>query len=81
MERFIQTALRECAYARAYRTSDQRAAHLPIWTHMYNWHRPHRGMNAKPPIGRLSINKDNLLRQHTWSISRDLRFTRNAPTL
>ena len=81
MERFIQTALREWAYASAYRTSDQRAAHLPIWTHMYNWHRPHRGLNAKPPIGRLSINKDNLLRLHTWSISRDLRFTRNAPTL
>ena len=53
----------------------------PIWTHMYNWHRPHGSLNAKPPIGRLSINKDNLLRQHTWSISRDFRFTRNAPTL
>jgi len=31
-ERFIQTALREWAYARAYQTSDQRAAELPIWT-------------------------------------------------
>ena len=40
-ERFIQTALREWAYARAYETSDQRAAHLPIWTHMHNWRRPH----------------------------------------
>ena len=35
-ERFIQTALREWAYARAYKTSDQRAADLPIWLHMYN---------------------------------------------
>lgn len=35
-ERFIQTALREWAYARAYNTSDQRAAYLPLWTHLYN---------------------------------------------
>jgi transposase InsO family protein len=28
-ERFIQTALREWAYARAYQTSDHRKAHLP----------------------------------------------------
>src|SRR3954468_9838384 len=30
-ERFIQTALREWAYAQAYPTSDHRAAALPIW--------------------------------------------------
>src|SRR5882724_11917910 len=40
-ERFIQTALREWAYARAYDQSDQRAEHLPHWLHRYNWHRPH----------------------------------------
>ena len=40
-ERFIQTALREWAYAKAYDTSRQRAAELPHWMHRYNWHRPH----------------------------------------
>jgi putative transposase len=40
-ERFSQTALREAAYARAYETSDHRRSHLPVWNHMYNWHRPH----------------------------------------
>ena len=40
-ERFVQTSLREWAYARAYSTSEQRAAELPIWLHRYNWHRPH----------------------------------------
>ena len=40
-ERFIQTALREWAYAQAYPTSDRRAQDLPIWLHRYNWHRPH----------------------------------------
>jgi transposase InsO family protein len=33
-ERFIQTALREWAYARAYQSSDHRKAHLPKWNHM-----------------------------------------------
>ena len=63
-ERFIQTALREWAYARAYKTSDQRAAELPAWTHMYNWHRPHSSLNSKTPISRLGLNEDNLLRFH-----------------
>jgi transposase InsO family protein len=34
-ERFIQTALREWAYAQAYTTSDRRAAELPAWLHRY----------------------------------------------
>lgn len=63
-ERFIQTAIREWAYARAYQTSDHRAAELPLWTHMYNWHRPHGGINDKTPISRLGLNRDNLLRFH-----------------
>ena len=49
-ERFIQTALREWAYAKAYERSDHRGAELPIWLHRYNWHRPHGGIGAKPPI-------------------------------
>ncbi len=63
-ERFIQPALREWAYARAYETSDQRAAHLPVWNHMYNWHRPHGGIKDQTPISRLAITGDNLLRHH-----------------
>ncbi len=63
-ERFIQTALREWAYARAYQTSDQRADHLPAWLHSYNWHRPHGSLKAKTPISRLGLSEDNLLRLH-----------------
>jgi transposase InsO family protein len=40
-ERFIQTALREGAYARRYDSSEQRGAHLNHWLHQYNWHRLH----------------------------------------
>lgn len=63
-ERFIQTAIREWAYARAYHTSEQRARHLPIWTHMYNWHRPHGGIKGQTPISRLGWDRNNLLRFH-----------------
>jgi transposase InsO family protein len=64
-ERFIQSALREWAYARAYQNSRQRTDELPRWLHRYNWHRPHRSLNAKPPISRLDLSEDNLLRFHT----------------
>jgi transposase InsO family protein len=63
-ERFIQTALREWAYAQAYPTSDRRAEELPIWLHRYNWHRPHGGIKSKTPISRLGLTEDNLLRLH-----------------
>ncbi|MEI9416369.1 integrase core domain-containing protein, partial [Mesorhizobium sp. Cs1321R2N1] len=64
-ERFIQTALREWAYAVAYANSDHCAAELPIWLHRYNWHRPHGSLKSKPPISRLGLTKDNLLRLHS----------------
>jgi transposase InsO family protein len=64
-ERFIQSALREWAYARAYQSSDQRSAELLNWLHCYNWHRPHGSLKAKTPISRLGLSEDNLLRLHS----------------
>jgi transposase InsO family protein len=64
-ERFIQTSLREWAYARAYKSSRQRAAELPYWLHRYNWHRPHGSIGSMPPISRLGLAGNNLLRLHT----------------
>ena len=64
-ERFIQTALREWAYAQAYDTSALRAAELPFWLHRYNWHRPHGSLKSKPPVSRLALTEDNLLRLHS----------------
>ena len=64
-ERFIQTSLREWAYAQAYRNSQQRRAELPIWLHRYNWHRPHAGIHDKVPISRLGLPENNLLRLHS----------------
>jgi transposase InsO family protein len=64
-ERFVQTSLREWAYARAYETSEERAAELPFWLHRYNWHRPHGSIGAKPPISRIRLTSDNVLRLHS----------------
>jgi transposase InsO family protein len=64
-ERFIQTSLREWAYARAYLNSKQRAHELPFFMHRYNWHRPHASIGRMPPITRLGLTKDNLLRLHS----------------
>jgi transposase InsO family protein len=64
-ERFVQTSLREWAYARAYETSEDRAAELPFWLHRYNWHRPHGSIGAKPPISRIRLTSDNVLRLHS----------------
>jgi transposase InsO family protein len=63
-ERFIQTSLREWAYAQTYDSSDQRAAELPTWLHRYNWHRPHGGIKSQTPVSRLGLDRDNLLRLH-----------------
>jgi transposase InsO family protein len=63
-ERFIQTALREWAYANRYESSAQRLAHLRPWIHRYNWHRPHASLNQLPPISRSNLDDNNLLRHH-----------------
>jgi transposase InsO family protein len=64
-ERFIQSAIREWAYGRAYRNSAQRRAALPVWNHFYNWHRPHHGINLASPMSRLSMPRKNVLTLHS----------------
>jgi transposase InsO family protein len=49
-ERFIQTLLREWAYALPYRSSDSRAADLPRWLRHYNHERSHASLAARSPI-------------------------------
>ncbi|MBV9430021.1 MAG: IS481 family transposase [Bradyrhizobiaceae bacterium] len=64
-ERFIQTALREWAYATAFEHSDERRNELPVWLHRYNWHRPHASLAKRAPISRLGLTGNNLLQTHT----------------
>jgi transposase InsO family protein len=63
-ERFIQTAIREWAYARLYQNSEERNQHLQPWIHQYNWHRPHASLNQMPPISRSGLDVNNLLSHH-----------------
>lgn len=64
-ERFIQTLLREWAYAASYDTSLHRASALTPWLHLYNWHRPHASLDRRSPISRIGLGRDNLLRLHS----------------
>jgi len=64
-ERFIQTALREWAYARIYQNSQQRTDALISFNHQYNWHRPHASLKQKTPISRARLDDNNLLRHHS----------------
>ena len=52
-ERFVQTSLREWAYAQPYVSSAQREAALQPFVHRYNWHRPHSALNRQPPMSRI----------------------------
>lgn len=51
-ERFIQTALREWAYATHWTDSQQRNLALAPWTDYYNFARPHGSLHYQPPISR-----------------------------
>jgi transposase InsO family protein len=62
-ERFIQTALREWAYARSYRHSPARALALQRWLTHYNLQRPHSALGYRPPISRIGMN--NVLQLNT----------------
>jgi transposase InsO family protein len=54
-ERFIQTALREWAYAQHWQSSEQRDAQLQAWVHFYNHERPHASLNDRPPNSRMPV--------------------------
>ena len=53
-ERFIQTSLREWAYAKPYASSQQRNAAIGPWIEDYNLNRPHSGIGHRPPFERLN---------------------------
>ncbi len=56
-ERFIQTMLREWAYAAVYRNSDHRTAALPAFLDWYNNHRPHGALGKKTPASLLEADE------------------------
>src|SRR5208282_1261480 len=63
-ERFIQTAIREWAYARTYQNSAERQQQLNLWLHDYNFHRPHVSLKLNTPASRTGLNRNNLLTLH-----------------
>lgn len=57
-----RTLLDEWAYARPYRSEQERRGAFPAWLHTYNHHRGHTALKGKPPAGRVT----NLTGQYTW---------------
>ncbi len=55
-ERFIGTLQREWAYARLFRSNDERLRSLPAWVATYNRRRPHAGLAGQTPMAVL-VNK------------------------
>ena len=51
-ERFIQTLIREWAYARSYASSARRTQALRPWVRAYNVRRPHAALSYQPPCSR-----------------------------
>lgn len=58
VERYQQTLAREWAYGQRYRSSDTRAAALPIWLNHYNSTRPHSSIGNRPPTSRAPVRND-----------------------
>ncbi len=57
-ERFIKTLLAEWAYARPYRSNDERLEALPEWLRIYNHGRPHTALDGLTPHQALVNNVD-----------------------
>jgi transposase InsO family protein len=53
-ERFIQTSIREWAYARPYPSSEARKQAIGPWTDAYNLNRPHSAIGGKTPFQKLT---------------------------
>jgi transposase InsO family protein len=68
-ERFIQTALREWAYAASYASSNERASELPRWLHEDNPFRNHKSLQSQTAMSRVGQGADNVLRLHRYSFT------------
>ena len=55
-ERFIQTSIREWAYATPFASSAERSRAMHPWLSAYNTTRPHSALKGKPPISRIARN-------------------------
>ena len=64
-ERFIQTSLREWAYAVAYAHSRERTRALPGWLAHYNYRRSHSALGGLPPISRIRSPVNKVLKLDT----------------
>ena len=78
-ERFIQTLLREWAYAAAYPTSAARRRALPGFLRRYNTTRPHKSLGGDPAIPATRRTDQRGCRLHLARERRDIRGNTSRP--
>lgn len=64
-ERFNRTLLEEWAYARMYRSNEERIDALRPWLDEYNHRRPHTALGGKTPMQVLIASVNNVSVNHT----------------
>ena len=62
VERFNRNLLDEWAYARPYRSAQERRDAFPGWLNTYNHHRRHTALKGQRPVSRVP----NLTGQYNW---------------
>ena len=78
-ERFIQTSLREWAYARPFATSHERTAALAPWLDHYNTARPHTALAHQPPASPPAANRRSSVRPTAPFLRPDLPSPTTGP--
>jgi transposase InsO family protein len=73
-ERFIQTSLREWAYAQPFHTSLDRAAAMVPWITDYNGVRPHSALGGKSPVTWLATPRAQMMTATTATSDPEPRF-------
>jgi transposase InsO family protein len=73
-ERFIQTSLREWAYAQSFQTSLERAAAMHPWITSYNSTRPHSALGGQPPLTWLATPRAQMMTTPCATSNTEPRF-------
>ena len=61
VERYNRILAEECLYARSYSSEQQRRDAVAVWSHHYNYHRPHTACHNQPPATRAPTHVTNVM--------------------
>ena len=65
VERYNRILAEERLYARSYSSKRQRRDAVAVWSHHYNYHRPHTACHNQPPATRVPTHVTNVMTSYT----------------